>query len=78
MLSLARTLMGAPSLIVIDEPMEGLAPRIVAQVVTCLAALKAKGVAMLLIEQRGHVLLRDVVDRSVQIERGSIVHTPAS
>ncbi len=78
MLSLARTLMGAPSLIIIDEPMEGLAPRIVAQVVTCLAALKAKGVAMLLIEQRGHVLLRDVVDRSVQIERGSIVQTPAS
>lgn len=71
MLSLARTLMGKPSLIIIDEPMEGLAPQIVTQVAACLADLKARGVAMLVIEQRGSSL-RDLVSRTVMMERGSV------
>jgi branched-chain amino acid transport system ATP-binding protein len=52
MLALARTLMGDPSLIVIDEPGEGLAPQVIAQVAACLAMLRERGVAMLLIEER--------------------------
>ncbi|WP_248320171.1 ABC transporter ATP-binding protein [Caballeronia sp. Sq4a] len=52
MLSLARTLMGDPSLIVIDEPGEGLAPQVIAQVAACLSTLRERGVAILLIEER--------------------------
>ncbi|SAL00606.1 ABC transporter-like protein [Caballeronia pedi] len=52
MLALARTLAGDPSLVVIDEPGEGLAPQVLAQVATCLATLRERGVAMLLIEER--------------------------
>jgi branched-chain amino acid transport system ATP-binding protein len=52
MLTLARTLMGDPAFLVIDEPGEGLAPRVVEQVAACLTALRARGIAMLLIEER--------------------------
>jgi branched-chain amino acid transport system ATP-binding protein len=52
MLSLARALAGDPSLVVVDEPAEGLAPDRVAQVGACLATLRARGVAILLIEER--------------------------
>ncbi|AET89664.1 ABC transporter ATP-binding protein [Burkholderia sp. KK1] len=52
MLALARTLAGDPSLVVIDEPGEGLAPHVLAQVAACLKALRERGVAMLLIEER--------------------------
>lgn len=52
MLALARTLAGDPSLVVIDEPGEGLAPQVLAQVGACLATLRARGVAVLLIEER--------------------------
>ncbi|MFM0051393.1 ABC transporter ATP-binding protein [Caballeronia grimmiae] len=52
MLALARTLMGDPALIVIDEPGEGLAPRVIGQVAQALLALRSRGVAMLLIEER--------------------------
>jgi branched-chain amino acid transport system ATP-binding protein len=52
MLALARTLTGDPSLVVIDEPGEGLAPQVLAQVAGCLAMLRERGVAMLLIEER--------------------------
>jgi branched-chain amino acid transport system ATP-binding protein len=52
MLSLARTLMGDPSLVVVDEPGEGLAPRVLAQVAACLTSLRERGIAVLLIEER--------------------------
>lgn len=52
MLALARTLAGDPSLVVIDEPGEGLAPQVLTQVAACLATLRERGVAMLLIEER--------------------------
>ncbi|BAN23643.1 ABC transporter related protein [Caballeronia insecticola] len=52
MLALARTLAGDPSLVVIDEPGEGLAPQVLAQVGACLAMLRERGVSMLLIEER--------------------------
>jgi branched-chain amino acid transport system ATP-binding protein len=52
MLALARTLAGDPSLVIIDEPGEGLAPQVLAQVAACLATLRERGVAMLMIEER--------------------------
>ncbi|WP_250492599.1 ABC transporter ATP-binding protein [Caballeronia sp. GAWG1-1] len=52
LLALARTLAGDPSLVVIDEPGEGLAPQMLTQVAACLAGLRERGVAILLIEER--------------------------
>lgn len=51
MLTLARTLMGNPSLVLLDEPSEGLAPRVVEQIALSLAALKREGLSLLLSEQ---------------------------
>lgn len=72
MLSIARTLMGNPRLILLDEPTEGLAPLVVAQLARTLAALKAEGVALLLAEQNLRFAL-DAADRAAVIERGGIV-----
>jgi branched-chain amino acid transport system ATP-binding protein len=52
MLTLARTMMGDPKLVLIDEPTEGLAPKIVELVAEFLRALKERGVSVLLIEQK--------------------------
>jgi len=52
MLSLARTLMGDPELVIIDEPTEGLAPQLVEQVGWFLQQLRARGISILLIEQK--------------------------
>ena len=52
MLTLARTMMGNPDLVIIDEPTEGLAPKIVEQVAVFLRELKEHGVSILLIEQK--------------------------
>jgi branched-chain amino acid transport system ATP-binding protein len=52
MLSLGRALLGNPRLLVVDEPTEGLAPKAVAEVATCLRAVQQDGCAILLIEQK--------------------------
>ncbi|APW46297.1 ABC transporter ATP-binding protein [Rhodoferax antarcticus] len=72
MLALSRTLMGNPELIIIDEPTEGLAPQLVAQVGAFLKTLKAKGVSVLLIEQKLTIAL-DVSDRCLVMGQGRIV-----
>jgi branched-chain amino acid transport system ATP-binding protein len=79
MLTLCRTLMGAPDLIIIDEPTEGLAPQIVALVSGFLQTLKAQGVAVLLIEQKLTMALA-ISDRVLVMGHGHIVFdgTPAS
>jgi branched-chain amino acid transport system ATP-binding protein len=71
MLSIARTLMGNPRLILLDEPSEGLAPLIVEQMAAAILALKAEGVTVLVAEQNLHFATR-VADRAVVIERGRI------
>ncbi len=71
MLSIARTLMGNPRLILLDEPSEGLAPVIVEQMAQAILALKAEGVTVLLAEQNLHFALR-VADRALVIEQGRI------
>jgi branched-chain amino acid transport system ATP-binding protein len=79
MLTLCRTLMGDPDLIIIDEPTEGLAPKIVELVAEYLQALKARGVSVLLIEQKLTIAL-SISDRTLVMGHGSIVFhgTPAS
>lgn len=72
MLTIARTLMGNPSLLLLDEPSEGLAPVIVEQMEAAIAALKAEGVTILLAEQNLHFAAR-VADRATVIETGRIV-----
>ncbi len=57
MLALARTLMGDPALVMIDEPTEGLAPRMVQQVRELLAEVARRGVAVLLVEQKLDIAL---------------------
>ena len=74
MLTIARTLMGNPRLILLDEPSEGLAPLIVAQMAEAILALKQAGVTVLLAEQNLHFAAR-VADRAAVIESGRIVWT---
>ncbi|MGQ3174318.1 MAG: ABC transporter ATP-binding protein [Hydrogenophaga sp.] len=79
MLTLCRTLMGDPDLIIIDEPTEGLAPKIVELVGQYLQTLKSRGVSVLLIEQTLTIALA-ISDRALVMGHGSIVFqgTPES
>lgn len=72
MLTLCRTLMGDPDLIIIDEPTEGLAPKIVELVGQFLYSLKAKGVSVLLIEQKLTIAM-NISDRALVMGHGAIV-----
>jgi len=72
MLTLCRTLMGDPDLIIIDEPTEGLAPKIVELVGEYLKTLKARGVSVLLIEQKLTIAMA-ISDRALVMGHGSIV-----
>ncbi|AOY99756.1 ABC transporter ATP-binding protein [Cupriavidus sp. USMAHM13] len=72
MLTLCRTLMGDPDLVLIDEPTEGLAPMIVALVGEYLKALKERGISVLLIEQKLAIAL-DISQRVYVMGHGHIV-----
>lgn len=72
MLTLCRTLMGDPDLIMIDEPTEGLAPKIVDLVADYLKALKTRGISVLLVEQKLAIAL-EISQRVYVMGHGSIV-----
>lgn len=72
MLTLCRTLMGDPDLIIIDEPTEGLAPKIVELVGEYLTKLKERGISVLLIEQKLTIAMT-ISDRALVMGHGSIV-----
>jgi len=72
MLTLCRTLMGDPDLIMIDEPTEGLAPKIVELVGEYLQELRRRGVSVLLVEQKLTIALR-ISERCYVMGHGSIV-----
>ncbi len=78
MLTLCRSLMGDPALIIIDEPTEGLAPKIVALVGQFLQELRRRGVSVLLIEQKLTIAM-NISDRALVMGHGHIVFdgTPA-
>ena len=79
MLTLCRTLIGDPDLIIIDEPTEGLAPKIVELVGEYLGKLKERGISVLLIEQKLTIAMT-ISDRALVMGHGSIVFegTPAT
>lgn len=78
MLTLCRTLMGNPDLIMIDEPTEGLAPKIVEQMATLFGEISSRGVSILLVEQKLTIALR-ISQRLYVMGHGRIVFegTPA-
>jgi len=71
MLTIARTLMGNPRLVLLDEPSEGLAPVIVEEMARTVRALKGEGLTILLSEQNLH-FAGHVADRAAVIEKGAI------
>jgi branched-chain amino acid transport system ATP-binding protein len=77
MLSIARALMLNPTLLLLDEPSEGLAPMIVQEIVTVLKTLKGEGLAILLVEQNLHTALA-VADRHHVMNKGEICFTGSS
>lgn len=74
MLTVARTLMGNPFLVLLDEPSEGVAPVIVEQMAHMILALKAQGVSILLSEQNMH-FAELVSDRAYVLEKGQMRYT---
>lgn len=79
MLCMCRTLMGDPDMIMIDEPTEGLAPKLVDQVANLLQEIANRGVAILLVEQKLSIALK-ISHRVLVMGHGKIVYegTPAS
>jgi branched-chain amino acid transport system ATP-binding protein len=71
MLAIARTLMGNPSLLLLDEPSEGLSPKIVEQMIGAILEMKREGVSLLVSEQN-LAFARLVADRVYVIEKGTV------
>ncbi len=72
MLAIARVLVGAPRVVLIDEPTEGLAPMIVDEIFAILEGLRREGIAILLVEQKVFRAVR-ICDRYYVLERGQVV-----
>ncbi|HUG58190.1 MAG TPA: ABC transporter ATP-binding protein [Candidimonas sp.] len=73
MLAIGRAMMNSPKLLILDEPVEGLAPVIVEEIVAQLKLIRTSGVAVLLVEQNLEVCMQ-LADRHYIIESGSIVY----
>ena len=71
MVAIARVLLGAPGLVLMDEPSQGLAPRVVEDVMGVVRRLREEGVAVLLVEQNLDTALK-VADRAYAIDRGAL------
>jgi branched-chain amino acid transport system ATP-binding protein len=77
MVAIARALIGAPGLVLFDEPSQGLAPKVVQDVMAAVQRLKREGVAVLLVEQNTESALA-VADRVCVMQGGRIVHEAAA
>ena len=77
MLALGRALMAAPKLLLLDEPSMGLAPKLVAEIFGHIAALKARGTTILLVDQNARAALA-IADRGYVLETGRIVGAGAA
>ncbi len=73
MVAISRALLGSPGLVLFDEPSQGLAPKIVQDVMATIKRLKTEGISVLLVEQQAELAL-SVSDRVYVIDRGIIVH----
>ena len=71
MLAIGRALMARPKLLLLDEPSMGLAPMLAEQILQNIAALKSRGLTVLLVEQRAHAALA-IADRAYVLETGRI------
>lgn len=72
MVAIGRALLGSPGLVLFDEPSQGLAPKIVADVMTVIRRLKSEGIASVVVEQNADIAL-SVADRAVILSRGQVV-----
>ena len=77
MVAIARALLGAPGLVLFDEPSQGLAPKIVQDVMAAIDRLKAEGISVLVVEQNA-VSALEVADRVYVMDQGRIVHGGAA
>jgi branched-chain amino acid transport system ATP-binding protein len=77
MIAISRALLGSPGLVLLDEPSQGLAPKVVQDVLKTVRRLKREGVAVLVVEQNALAAL-EVCDRVYVMERGRIVHHGAA
>ena len=77
MLAIGRALMNDPKLLMLDEPVEGLAPVIVEEIVAQLKLIRSQGVAILLVEQNLEVCTQ-LADRHCILEQGRIVYTASN
>ena len=73
MVAISRALIGAPGLVLFDEPSQGLAPKIVQDVLKTVLRLKSEGISVLIVEQNALAAL-EVSDRVYVMDRGRIVH----
>jgi branched-chain amino acid transport system ATP-binding protein len=73
MVAISRALLGSPGLVLLDEPSQGLAPKIVQDVLATVRRLKAEGISVLIVEQNALAAL-EVSDRAYVMDRGRIVH----
>jgi branched-chain amino acid transport system ATP-binding protein len=73
MVAISRALLGSPGLVLLDEPSQGLAPRMVQQVLQVIRRLKKEGVAVLLVEQNPLSAL-SVAERVYVMDKGRVVH----
>jgi branched-chain amino acid transport system ATP-binding protein len=73
MVAISRALLGSPGLVLLDEPSQGLAPKIVQDVLSTVRRLKAEGISVLIVEQNALAAL-EVSDRAYVMDRGRIVH----
>ncbi|MCC7274741.1 MAG: ABC transporter ATP-binding protein [Alphaproteobacteria bacterium] len=74
MVAIGRALLGSPGLVLMDEPSQGLAPRIVQDVLAVVRRLRDEGVAVLMVEQNVDTALA-VADRAVVLDLGRVVHS---
>ena len=72
MVAIARALIGSPGIVLFDEPSQGLAPKIVGDVLATIRRLKSEGVASLIVEQNAEIAL-SVADRAAILDRGRVV-----
>ena len=73
MVAISRALLGSPGLVLFDEPSQGLAPKIVQDVMKTIARLKSEGISSLVVEQNAIAAL-EVSDRAYVMDRGTIIH----